>query len=152
MQDELKARAEDTSLKTAVSNFTESAQGIARTYYKLAVATATKKGADAAAAGVTGILIAFTGFFAFLFAFIGLAFWVGSWVNSTAGGFGIVAGFFILLMLLVIALKGKVIYPLIRNSIVKQVYADHNNKTYNNVRGPVTGETADRAAFNASES
>jgi len=152
MEDQLKAQAEDISLKAAVSNFSESAKGIAKTYYKLAVATATKKGADAAAAGVSGILIAITGLFGFLFAFIGLAFWIGTLVSSTAGGFLIVAGFFILLMILVITLKGKLIYPIIRNSIVKSVYADHNNKTNHDVRGPVDGKTADRTAFNASES
>lgn len=132
-EQELKTAAEQVSMKTAFSNFKNSTQEIVDTYYRLGVATATQKGADIAAASVSGILLAVFGLFAFLFAFIGLAFWVGTLVNSTAGGFLIVAGFFALLMGLVIALKGKVIYPMIRNAIVKKVYEQQNNAHHNNV-------------------
>ena len=132
-EQDLKATAEQVSMKTAFVNFKNSTQEIVDTYYRLGVATATQKGADIAAASVAGILMAFFGFFAFLFLFIGLAFWVGSLVNSVAGGFLIVAGFFALLMGLIIALKGKVIYPMIRNTIVKKVYEQQNNARHNNV-------------------
>ncbi len=131
--EDLKATAEQVSIKAAVSNFKQSAEEIVDTYYRLGVATATQKGADIAAASVGGILMAFLGFFTFLFAFIGLAFWVGTLVNSTAGGFLIVAGFFALLLGVVIALKGKTIYPAIRNTIVKKVYEQQNNARHNNV-------------------
>jgi hypothetical protein len=131
--EDLKATAENVTFKAAVTNFKDSAEGMFRTYYKLGVATVTKKGADAAAAAVSGILMAVTGLLGFLFAFIGLAFWLGTLVNSTAGGFLIVAGFFILLMVLVMALKAKVIFPMIRNIIVKKVYEEHNNKAHQNV-------------------
>ena len=132
-EQDLKATAEQVSMKAAFSNFKNSTQEIADTYYRLGVATVTQKGADVAAASVSGILMGFLGFFTFLFVFIGLAFWVGSLVNSTAGGFLIVAGFFALLLVLVIALKGKVIYPLVRNTIVKKVYEQQNNAHHNNV-------------------
>lgn len=132
-EEDLKATAEHVSMKAAFTNFKNSTKEIVDTYYRLGVATATQKGADIAAASVAGILMAFLGLFAFLFAFIGLAFWVGSLVNSTAGGFLIVAGFFALLMGLVIALKGRVIYPMIRNTIVKKVYEQQNNARHNNV-------------------
>jgi hypothetical protein len=130
---DLKETAEHVSMKAAFTNFKTSAEEIVDTYYRLGVATATEKGANIAAASVSGILMAFLGLFAFLFAFIGLAFWVGTLVNSTAGGFLIVAGFFALLMGLVIALKGRVIAPMIRNTIVKQVYEKQNNAQHNNV-------------------
>lgn len=131
-EQELKAAAEQVSMKTAFVNFKNSTQEIADTYYRLGVAKATQKGADIAAASVGAILMALFAFFTFLFAFIGLAFWVGTLVNSTWGGFLIVAGFFLLLLLLVMALKGKVIYPMIRNTIVKKVY-EQNNSGHNNV-------------------
>ena len=133
MIEEQHSTAEKVPLKTAFVNFKQSAEDIFDTYTRLAKATATKKGADAAAAGVSGILIAFMGLLAFLFAFIGLAFWVGTLVNSTAGGFLIVAGFFALLMVLVITTKGRLIHPVIRNTIVKKVYEQRNNSTHNNV-------------------
>ncbi|HYC29965.1 MAG TPA: phage holin family protein [Chitinophagaceae bacterium] len=132
-EQDLKATAEQVSMKTAFTNFKNSAQDIADTYYRLGIAKATQKGADIAAASVSGILMAFFAFFTFLFVFIGLAFWVGTLVNSTAGGFLIVAGFFGLLLGLVIALKGRVIYPMIRNTIVKKVYEQQDNSHHNNV-------------------
>ena len=130
-EQDLKAAAEQVSMKTAFTNFKSSAQDIADTYYRLGMATVTQKGADVAAASVGAILMAFFAFFAFLFVFIGLAFWVGTLVNSTAGGFLIVAGFFALLLVLVITLKGKVIYPMIRNTIVKKVYEQQNKSRHN---------------------
>lgn len=139
-------------LKTAFSNFKGSAENIIDTYYKLGVATATQKGADVAAASVFGILLAFLGMLALLFAFIALALWVGSMIGSTAGGFGIVAGFFALLAVLVIALKGKVIYPMVRNTIVKKVYEARNNANNYDVRGVTTRETAITTEARASES
>lgn len=132
-EQDLKATAEKVSMKAAFTNFKNSTQEVADTYYRLGIATATQKGADVAAASVGAILMVFLGFFTFLFVFIGLAFWVGSLVNSTAGGFLIVAGFFALLLVLVIALKGRVIYPIIRNTIVKKVYEQQNNSSHNNV-------------------
>jgi hypothetical protein len=138
MMEDLKAQelndtADKVSLKAAVTNFKQSTEDIVDTYYRLAVATATKKGANAAAGAVGGILLAFLGMLTFLFAFIGLAFWVGTLVNSTAGGFLIVAAFFGLLMGLVIGLKGRLIYPFIRNTIVKKVYEQQNNSRPDNL-------------------
>ena len=127
------ATTEKVPLKTAFNNFKESAEDILETYKKLAVATIAKKGADAAAGAVAGVLMAVMGLFALMFAFIGLAFWIGTLVNSTAGGFLIVAGFFALVLVLVIALKGKLIYPLVRNSIVKKVYEKQHSAEHNNV-------------------
>jgi hypothetical protein len=43
-------------------------------------------------------------------------------LNSPAGGFFCVAGFFRLLIILVVALRKKVIVPMIRNSIISKVY------------------------------
>lgn len=132
-EQDLKAAAEHVSVKTAFTNFKNSAQDIADTYYRLGVAKATQKGANLAAASVSTMLMVFFAFCTLLFAFIGLAFWVGSLVNSIAGGFLIVAAFFGLVMGLVMALKGKVIYPMIRNSIVKKVYEHQNKSHHNNV-------------------
>ena len=132
-EQDLRADAEHVSMKAAFVNFKNSTQEIVDTYYRLGIATATQKGADVAAASVGAILMAVFGLFVFLFLFIGLAFWIGTLVNSTAGGFLIVGGFFALLLILVIALKGKVIYPIVRNTIVKKVYEQQNNSGHNNV-------------------
>ncbi|HEY0679224.1 MAG TPA: hypothetical protein VGD17_13125 [Chitinophagaceae bacterium] len=150
-EQDLRDTADHVSIKSAFSNFKQSTEDVVDTYYRLAVATATKKGANAAAAGVSGVLMAFLGALMFLFAFIGLAFWVGTLINSTAGGFLIVAGFFGLLLGLVVATKGRLIYPVIRNNIVKKVYEQQNNTSNNIVRGTASGRTAIKTEVNAAE-
>src|ERR1700750_1639752 len=126
-EQDLKAAAEQVSMKSAFTNFKDSTQELIDTYYQLGVATATQKGADIAAATTGAVIMTVLAVFTFLFAFVGLALWIGALIGSTAGGFLIVAGFFALLTIIVITLKGKLIYPAIRNSIVKKVYEQQND-------------------------
>ncbi|MGI8601331.1 MAG: phage holin family protein [Chitinophagaceae bacterium] len=103
------------NLKTHVSQY-------AQTYIALTKAKATQ-GASTAASGIAiGISALFLGIFFLFFLFCGLAFWLGTLVNSTAGGFFIVAGLFLLLVVLIFALRKKVIVPAIRNAIISKVY------------------------------
>ena len=123
MEEDIKAPpAEEMTFKSAISNLTDSVQDLVETYYKLGVATATKKGADIAAGVVSSLLLTLVSMMAIVFAFIGLAFWIGSLINSIAGGFGIVAGFFVLVIVLIASLKSKVIHPVIKNMVVNKVY------------------------------
>lgn len=111
--EELKSNAQN--LKTHVGEYVS-------TYLQLTKAKVTQ-GASTAASGAAIGLAAFSfGIFFLFFAFCGLAFWIGSAVNSTAGGFFIVAAFFLLILVLIFALKNKVIVPAIRNAIISKVY------------------------------
>jgi hypothetical protein len=69
-----------------------------------------------------GIAAFLFGIFFLFFLFCGLALWLGSLIDSRAGGFFIVAGIFLLLVVLIFALKNKVIVPAIRNAIISKVY------------------------------
>ena len=122
MEEELKAPPEEVTFKSAFSNMTESAQDLLETYYKLGVASATRKSADVAAGVVSTLLLTLLCGLAIVFGFIGLAFWVGGLINSMAGGFGIVAAFFVVMIAVIASLKGKIIHPMIRNMVVKKVY------------------------------
>jgi len=112
-KDDLKNKA--TQLKDHVSEYV-------KTYIQLAKAKATTGASNA----VSGIVIAVTAFlftfFFLVFVFTGLALWLGDVLESRAGGFFCVAGFFLLLVILVFALRRKVIVPLIRNAIISKVY------------------------------
>ncbi|HVE60416.1 MAG TPA: phage holin family protein [Chitinophagaceae bacterium] len=111
--EELKANAQN--LKTHVGEYVS-------TYIELTKAKVTQ-GASNAASAVTVILSAlFIGLFFLLFVFLGLAWWIGGLVDSTAGGYFIVAGIFLLLIVLLFALRKKYIAPLIRNAIISIVY------------------------------
>lgn len=109
-------------LKTSIGQFKDHASEYVKTYADLAKAKATKGASNVAAGAAIGIISFLLAFFFIEFLFIGLALWVGSLVDSTAGGFFIVSGAFLLLIILIFALRKKVIVPMIRNSIIRKVY------------------------------
>jgi len=109
-------------LKTNVGQLKDHVSDYAKTYVDLVKAKATRGASNAAAAATVGILSFVLAFFFLQFLFFGLAWWVGSLIESVAGGFFIVAGLFFLLVMLVFALRKKVIVPMIRNAIISKVY------------------------------
>jgi hypothetical protein len=109
-------------LKTSIGQLKDHASEYVKTYADLAKAKATKGASNAAAGAAIGIVSFLLAFFFIEFLFIGLALWVGSLVDITAGGFFIVAGLFLLLIVLIFALRKKVIVPMIRNSIIRKIY------------------------------
>ena len=102
-------------LKTNVTDYVH-------TYVELTKAKVTQTASTAASGAAIGVAALFLGIFFLFFLFCGLAFWVGDLINSRAGGFFIVAGFFLLLVVLVFALRKNVIVPAIRNAIISKVY------------------------------
>ena len=102
-------------LKTNVSDYVH-------TYVALTKAKVTQSASTAAGGAVIGIAALFLGIFFLFFLFCGVAFWIGDLINSRAGGFFIVAGLFLLLVVLVFALRKNVIVPAIRNAIISKVY------------------------------
>ena len=109
-------------LKTSIGQLKDHASEYVKTYVDLAKVKATKGASNAAAGAAIGIVSFLLAFFFIEFLFIGLALWVGTLVDSTAGGFFIVAGVFLLLIILIFALRKKIIVPMIRNSIIRKVY------------------------------
>jgi hypothetical protein len=92
------------------------------TYIALAKANVAEKAANAASVSTVGVLIAVLAFFFIFFAGFALAWWLGGLISSAVGGFLIVAGIFALTAVLLIAFKEQLIYPLIRNKVVKKIY------------------------------
>jgi hypothetical protein len=52
----------------------------------------------------------------------GLGWWLGTLFNNMAAGFFAVAGFYLLLIVLMFALRKKVIVPMIQKMIISKVY------------------------------
>ena len=109
-------------IKDKVENVAENIEGIVKDYYNLSVLNAVDKGSKLGSFFIVGLLIGALGFFTFLFAGMGVAYWIGQALNNPMYGFFIVAGFLLLVLILLIALKGKVIVPLLRNIIIKNIY------------------------------
>jgi len=111
--EELKANAQN--LKTHVSEYVS-------TYIELTKAKVTQGASNAASAVTVLIGALFLGLFFFQFVFLGLAWWMGSLLNSTAAGYFIIAGVFLVIIILLFALRKKYIAPLIRDAIIRIVY------------------------------
>jgi hypothetical protein len=91
-------------------------------YYKLAVVTVTEKASNAASVSITTIIILFFLMFTLLFAGLGLGWYLGEVLNNVLAGYAIVSGIFLILIAIVLLLRKPVIFPFIRNSIVKKIY------------------------------
>jgi hypothetical protein len=113
---------EKDDLKTSTGKLKESVSDYVKIYGQLAKAKATRAASNAASGAVIAIVSIILVFFFLSFLFTALAWWIGDMVDSTAGGFLIVAGFFLLLFILILALRKKVIIPAIRNAIISKVY------------------------------
>lgn len=113
MIEELKSKASD--LKDHVSEY-------GKTYIRLLKAKATRGTSNAVSAILVGITSFILAFFILFFLGFGLGWWLGTVLNNRAAGFFIVAGFFLLLVFLLFALRKKVITPLIRNAIISKIY------------------------------
>jgi hypothetical protein len=80
---------------------------------------------------IFGIIVINILFFALLFAFFALGFFLGKWLNSTAGGFAIIS-FLYLLALAVILIFRKAIFTSLQNLLLKELNPepdDNSSKT-----------------------
>jgi hypothetical protein len=92
------------------------------TYIQITKAKVTQTASTAASGAAIGIAALFFGLFFLFFLFCGLALWIGDMMDNRHAGFFIVAGFFALLLVLIFALRKKVIVPKIQNAIISKVY------------------------------
>ena len=92
------------------------------TFYKVSLLKLTKKATHVASATISVIVILTLGMFVLFFAGLGLGWWLGDLVQSRTGGFLLVAGFYLLLAVIIIALRRKLVFPFIRDLIIKNAY------------------------------
>ena len=109
-------------LKNKAETLTDHVTEYMETYFALNVLKVTDKAAGAASSSITGILIAVFGFFFLLLLSIGLGYWLGQILDNMLAGFAIVAGFYALLAVLIVALNKKVLSPFLKNMIIKSAY------------------------------
>lgn len=109
-------------LKEKAGDLGNHIEDFAQTYYKLTVLRITQKVSNIASDIFISIAGAIILFFVFLFASFALAWWLGDILESRPGGFLIVAAFDILVLFVLIAMRKKIIFPLIRNKVIKKMY------------------------------
>jgi len=120
-------------LKSKAGDLTDSITEYIQSYYKLTLLNAADKATTIGATTLASVTIIFMGIFVLFFGGIALAIWLGELLDSPALGYLIVAGFFLLVIIIIVSLKKKIVFPLIRDSLINKLY----EPTDQNVHRPV---------------
>ena len=109
-------------VKSKVSDLTESITDYLETSYKLAVLNVTDKATAVVASVMASFVVLFLGLFVILFGGIALGVWLGDLLNSEALGYLLVAVLFLLIILVVVAMRKRIVFPMLRNKIINKLY------------------------------
>lgn len=119
-KEDLKEKTED--LKDKVEDLTSHAGDYLNTLYRLTLVKVTQKATNLASALVATIAVCTLGLFVLFFASFGAAWWLGDVLQNRAGGFFITAGFYVVVLVIIISLRKKIVFPYIRNRILGKIY------------------------------
>lgn len=122
--EDLKEKTEDLKedLKDKAEDLINHAGDYIQTFYKLTLVKLTQKATDITSGLLAALVAIVLGTFVIFFASIGLAWWVGDLIESRAGGFLIVAGFYLLVLLCIVLMRKKIIFPYFRDMIIRRFY------------------------------
>ena len=118
---------EAQNLKEDAKDILNHAGDYAETFYKLSLVRLTKKVSDVASGIVNSVLIFFISLCMLLFISFAGAWWLGDVTNSRALGFLLVAGFYLLIILVLVLMRKKVISPFIRNTLIRKIYEEKDH-------------------------
>lgn len=120
-------------LKSKAGDLTDSITEYIQSYYKLTLLNAADKATSLAASTLATVTIVFLGIFVLFFGGIALAIWLGNLLDDAALGYLLVAGLFLLVIIVIVALKKKIVFPIIRDNLINKLYEPNDQ----NVRRPV---------------
>jgi hypothetical protein len=109
-------------LKTKAEDLTKNIKDYLDTKYKLTILKATDKATGIAAGGLAAFSILFLGIFVIFFAGIALGVWLGQLLDSYALGYLIVAAIFLLFIIILVMMRKRIVFPMIRNLIIRKLY------------------------------
>jgi len=118
--EEEKTRTQE--IKEEAKDLAEHVTDFLETYYQLLTINVAQKGINIASAVINAVVLCFLGLFAFGFIGLGLAWWLGNVIDNRAGGFFITAGIYLVIIIVLIAMRKKVIFPFLRNLITRKIY------------------------------
>ena len=118
---------EAQNLKEDAKDILNHAGDYAETFYKLNLVRLTKKVSDVASVVVNSLLIFFISLCILLFISFAGAWWLGDVVQNRALGFLLIAGFYLLIILVLILMRRKIISPFIRNTLIRKIYEEKDH-------------------------
>ena len=109
-------------LKEKAEKLTESIGEYVQTYYKLTVLNATEKATEITASTLAAFVVFFLGIFVLFFLGIALGLWLGYLLNNVVAGYLLVAGLFLFFVIILVLLRKRIVFPMIRNLIIRKLY------------------------------
>ena len=113
---------EKTTIKESAEDLLKHTGDYLDTLYKKVSLTATEKVVKAGASMISSLFVVVLGFFALFFAGLGLGWLLGNWINDRAAGFFIVAGVYLVLLLVIVLAGKKTVIPYLRNLLTRKIY------------------------------
>ena len=108
--------------KTVAGKLIENAGDIVETTYRLVVLKVVDKATSILSSALAGLTFFVIGFFVVLFLGIGTAIWIGEAMNNAKAGYFITGGIFLLIILIIYIFRKKLIFPFLKNSLIKKFY------------------------------
>src|SRR6187549_4194402 len=117
---------EAQNLKEDAKDVFNHASDYAETFYKLNLVRLSRKVSDVASGVVNSFLIFFISLCILLFISFAGAWWLGDVTNSRALGFLLIAGFYLLIIFILVLMRKKIISPFIKNTLIRKFYEEKN--------------------------
>ena len=111
-----------SEFKTKAEDLGQSVKDYVETYYKLSILKASDKATGIIASGLAAVSIVFLGILVLFFLGIAMGVWLGNLLNNAVAGYLLVAAFFLLITVILVALRKKIVFPMIRNSLIRKFY------------------------------
>jgi apolipoprotein N-acyltransferase len=108
-------------LKEKTAGLADHVEDLANTFYQLTVVNLTQKATNIASGLILVLAVGMLGFCILLFLGFALSWWLGNLMQNRAIGFLLGAGFFMLILLIIASLRKKIIFPYIRNFIIRKM-------------------------------
>lgn len=112
---------ETPELRVSAESLMHNAREYAETRLNLMILDAQEKAADTASTMVTGAVLGVLGLFLLFFLSIGVAWYIGDYTGSPFIGFFCVAGFYLVVGLIIFIARNTMIKAPIANSIIKKI-------------------------------
>ncbi len=109
-------------IKEKAKDLTSNVSDYVETFYKLSVLRLTKKATDVGSAVIMTIGILIFGLFFIFFGSLALAWWLGDIMDSRALGFVTVAGFYLFILLIIVAIRKRIVFPYFRDLLIRKFY------------------------------
>ena len=119
--EEEKTKTEE-GIKETASDLVDHVTDFLETYYQYIGINVAQKSVNLASGAINFVIVIFLCLLIVSFLGFGLAWWLGDVINSRAGGFFIVAAFYLVVMIAMIIMRKRLIFPLLRNIITRKIY------------------------------